>query len=136
MTYLLDTCALSDFARGEAGTLSRLRQLAPSDVSISAVSAMEVEYGLALDPIRARKLAPVMRSLVDAVAVLPFGVEEARASASLRAALRKRGRPIGAYDVLVAGQALARGLVLVTSNLREFGRIAGLRTENWRLSRE
>lgn len=136
MTYLLDTCALSDFARGEAGTLARLKELAPSRVSVSAVSAMEVEYGLALDAARARKLAPVMRALLQAVAVLPYGLEDARSSASLRASLQKRGRPIGAYDVLIAGHALARGLVLVTSNVREFGRISGLCVENWRSPRK
>jgi tRNA(fMet)-specific endonuclease VapC len=93
---------------------------------------MEVEYGLARDPARGRKLAPVLRALLGAVTVLPCGIEDARASASLRASLEARGRPIGAYDVLIAGVALARGLVLVTSNVREFGRIAGLRVENWR----
>lgn len=135
MTYLLDTCALSDFARGEPGTLAHLRDVAPSEVAISAVSAMEVEYGLALDPGRARKLAPVMRALLEAIAILPYGLEDARASASLRAPLEKRGRPVGAYDALIAGTAIARGLVLVTSNVREFGRIAALRIENWRSPR-
>jgi len=132
MTYLLDTCALSDFARGEPGTLARLRDVGPSEIATSAVSAMEVEYGLALDPSRARKLAPVMRALLQAITVLPYGLEDARATASLRASLEKRGRPVGAYDALIAGTAVARGLVLVTSNVREFGRIAALRVENWR----
>lgn len=135
MTYLLDTCVLSDFARGEPGTLARLMDVAPSDVAASAVSAMEVEYGLALDAARARKLAPVMRALLEAITVLPYGLEDARATASLRASLEKRGRPVGAYDALIAGTAVARGLVLVTSNVREFGRIAALRVENWRASR-
>jgi tRNA(fMet)-specific endonuclease VapC len=135
MTYLLDTCALSDFARGEAGTLGRLREVAPSEVTISAISAMEVEYGLALDPVRARKLAPVMRALLEAVRILPYGLEDARATTSLRASLEMRGRPVGAYDALIAGTAIARGLVLVTSNVREFGRIAVLRVENWRSAR-
>src|SRR5690348_2246515 len=135
MTYLLDTCVLSDFARGEAGTLARLTEAAPSEVATSAISAMEVEYGLALDAARARKLAPVMRALLGAITVLPYGLEDARATASLRALLEKRGRPVGAYDALIAGTALARGLVVVTSNVREFGRITALRVENWRSSR-
>jgi tRNA(fMet)-specific endonuclease VapC len=134
MTYLLDTCALSDFARGEPGTLARLAQVAPAEVAISAISAMEVEYGLALHPARARKLAPVMRALLQSVAVMPYGLEDARASASLRASLERRGRLVGAYDTLIAGTAIARGLVLVTSNVREFTRIGALRLENWRSS--
>ena len=132
MTYLLDTCVLSDFARGEAGTLVRLKEASPSGISISAISVMEVEYGLSLAAKRAETLAPIMRAILGAVRILPYGPEDARASASLRATLQKKGRPIGAYDVLIAGSALSRGLVLVTSNVREFGRIAGLRVENWR----
>ena len=132
MTYLLDTCVLSDFARGEANTLDRVKTTPPAVIAVSSITAMEIEFGLALDAVRARKLAPVMHALLRAVAVLPYGVEDARATASLRAALQKRGRPIGAYDVLIAGCALARGLVLVTSNEAEFRRVSGLRIENWR----
>jgi tRNA(fMet)-specific endonuclease VapC len=64
--------------------------------------------------------------------LLPFTVEDARAAGALRAALRRRGRPIGPYDVLLAGSALARGLVLVTGNAREFGRVTGLLVDDWR----
>lgn len=130
--YLLDTCVLSDFARGDAATQARLKATPPRLVSVSVITAMEVEFGLALDPVRARRLAPVMRRLLDAVAVIPYEPQDARATAALRAALQKRGRPIGAYDALIAGSALARGLVLVTSNEREFARVEGLAVENWR----
>ena len=132
MTYLLDTCVLSDFARGETNTLDRMKSTPPVVIAVSSITAMEIEFGLALDAVRARKLAPVMHALLRAMTILPYGVENARATAALRAALQKRGRPIGAYDVLIAGCALARGLVLVTSNEREFRRVSGLRLENWR----
>jgi tRNA(fMet)-specific endonuclease VapC len=125
---------LSDFARGDAPTLERVKASSPGDIAVSSITAMEIEFGLALNAARARRLAPVMHALLQAVAILPYGVAEGRATASLRAALQKRGRPIGAYDALIAGCALARGLVLVTSNEREFGRIGGLRIENWRRS--
>ncbi len=130
--YLLDTCVLSDFARGDASTQARLKATPPRLVSVSAITAMEVEFGLALDPARARRLAPVMRRLLDAVSVIAYEAADARATAGLRAVLQKRGRPIGAYDALIAGSALARGLVLVTSNEREFARVDGLSIENWR----
>ena len=132
MSYLLDTCVLSDFARGEANTLARVKATSPTLLSISSVTAMEIEFGLALDPVRARRLAPVMRALIDAMTVVPYQVEDARATATLRAALQKRGRPIGAYDSLIAGCAIARGLVLVTPNTREFARIGALQLEDWR----
>ena len=56
---------------------------------------------------------------------------DARRAGDVRAALRARGTPIGPYDVLIAGQALARGLILVTHNVAEFSRVEGLRVENW-----
>ena len=132
MKYLLDTCVLSDFGRGDASTLARMKSTPPALIAVSSVTAMEIEFGLALDLARARKLAPVMHAVLAAVAVLPYGIEDARATATLRASLRKKGRPIGAYDALIAGCALARGLVLVTSNEREFSRVTGLSMENWR----
>lgn len=132
MKYLLDTCVLSDFARGEANSVAQVTATPPDLVAISVVTEMEIEFGLALNPARARRLAPVMHALLQAVSILPYDSEDARATATLRAALQKKGRPIGAYDALIAGCALARGLVLVTSNEKEFGRIGGLRIENWR----
>lgn len=133
MKYLLDTCVLSDFARGDDVTLARVKATAPAEVVISSVTVMEVEFGLALNPGRARKLAPVLRAMMAAVTVAAYDSADAHATAALRAALQKRGRPIGAYDALIAGCALARGLVLVTSNEREFGRVSGLVVENWRV---
>lgn len=132
MKYLFDTCVLSDFVRGDTATLARVKLTPPQLIAISSVTLMEVEFGLALNPTRARKLAPVMHALLGAISVLPYHAEDARATATLRAALQRRGRPIGAYDVLIAGCALARGLVLVTSNEREFRRVSGLAVENWR----
>jgi tRNA(fMet)-specific endonuclease VapC len=132
LIYLLDTCVLSDFARGDAVTLDRVKTTPPEHVAVSSITAMEIEFGLALNAQRARRLAPVMHALLGAIAILPYELADARATAALRAVLQKKGRPIGAYDALIAGCALARGLVLVTSNEREFGRVSGLRIENWR----
>ena len=66
------------------------------------------------------------------IATLPFDEADARATAAIRAALKTRGQPIGAYDALIAGTALARGLVVVTSNAGEFKRVSGLQVEDWR----
>jgi tRNA(fMet)-specific endonuclease VapC len=132
LRYLLDTCVLSDFARGDTNTLDRVKATPPEHIAVSSITAMEVEFGLALDASRARRLAPVMHALLGAITVLPYDAEDARATGALRAALQKKGRPIGAYDALIAGCALARGLVIVTSNEREFSRVGGLRIENWR----
>lgn len=134
MKYLLDTCAVSDFAKGDANTLERIKTTPPRLLAVSSVTLMEVEFGLALNKTRSRKLTPVLHALFEAMSVLAYRTEDARATATLRAALQKKGKPIGAYDALIAGCALARGLILVTSNERDFGRITGLTIENWRVA--
>jgi tRNA(fMet)-specific endonuclease VapC len=63
--------------------------------------------------------------------VIEFDNEDARQAAEIRALLAAKGIPIGPYDVLIAGQAVARNVVLVTRNVREFARVPRLRIENW-----
>jgi tRNA(fMet)-specific endonuclease VapC len=93
---------------------------------------MEVSYGLLLNPSLARRAKPITDDLFRALTILPFGEQDAEATAIVRANLKRRGRPIAAYDALIAGPALAHDLTLVTSNFREFQQIAGLRIEDWR----
>ena len=63
--------------------------------------------------------------------ILAFDKDDARMSGEIRAELARRGTPIGPFDTLIAGQALARGMTLVTANVREFSRVDGLRLEDW-----
>jgi tRNA(fMet)-specific endonuclease VapC len=63
--------------------------------------------------------------------VLEFDKEDARRSGQIRALLASKGTPIGPYDVLIAGQAIARNLTLITHNTDEFRRVPGLRIEDW-----
>jgi tRNA(fMet)-specific endonuclease VapC len=132
MRYLLDTCTVSDFAQGRPRVLDRVKSVSPDDIAISAVTEMEIAYGLRLNPKVMPRLAPVMDALFRAVHLLPYDSAAAQTTAVLRAALKVRGRPIGAYDALIAGTAVAHGLVLVTSNVREFSRVEGLSVEDWR----
>jgi tRNA(fMet)-specific endonuclease VapC len=132
MRYLLDTCTVSDFAQGRPRVLDRVKSVSPDDIAISAVTEMEITYGLRLNPKIMPRLAPVMDALFRAVHLLPYDSAAAQTTAVLRAALKVRGRPIGAYDALIAGTAVAHGLVLVTSNVREFSRVEGLSVEDWR----
>jgi len=132
MKYLLDTCVISDFVRGEPGTLQRIKTTSPEILAFSSITAMEIEYGLRLNPERCEKLTKPLGMLLDRLTMMPFEREDALAAAGLRAALRRMGTPIGAYDVLLAGCALRRSLVFVTANTGEFTRIQGLVLENWR----
>jgi tRNA(fMet)-specific endonuclease VapC len=129
MRYLLDTNAvvalLNDTASGLA---KRTRREKPDDIAISALVAHELFYGAYKSQRAIENLA-----LIDALqfAVLEFDKEDARRAGEIRARLLAKGTPIGPYDVLIAGQALARHMVLITRNTREFTRVPGLRIEDW-----
>jgi len=130
MQYLLDTCVVSDFVKGDPNTLQRLKLISPDDISISAVTSMELKYGLAINPQRAIKIQPLIISFLNSVTILPFA--EAEHTAQIRNFLKQAGTPIGAYDVLIAATAITHKLIIVTANVREFERIPNLQIENWR----
>ncbi len=132
MRYLLDTCVISDFIKGETGTQVRLKQTPPVDIAISAITVMELRYGLVLNPQRAQKVEPVLSSFLSSVTILPFSHAEAEQAAQIRAVLKSQGQPISAYDVLIAATALQHNLLMITANQREFDRVPGLQTANWR----
>jgi tRNA(fMet)-specific endonuclease VapC len=132
MKYLLDTCTVSDFVKGHPNVLSCVKATPPDLIAVSVLTRMEVDYGLALNAERARKLAPMLDAFFSTITTLPFDEADAKAAAAIRAALKIAGQPIGAYDVLIAGAGLARGLVVVTSNVGEFKRVSGLQVEDWR----
>ena len=106
MRFLLDTCVVSDFAQGQPEVLARVKAAAPEDLAASAITGMEVAYGLLLNPKLARRLKPVMDAFFGSIRVLPYDQEAAKETAKVRASLKKRGRPVGAYDVLIAGLPL------------------------------
>lgn len=132
MKYLLDTNVLSDFVRGEPEVMARLRHEAPSQLAVSVITEMEVEYGLARNPDLSPRVREAMRTLLSTISVLPFEREDARVAAQLRAGLSSQGTPMGAYDLLLAACALRRGLKIVTHNARELARVGGLGLEDWR----
>lgn len=128
--FVLDTNTLVYFFRGEGRVAERLLATAPSDVGVPAVVLFELETGIAKssEPTKRRKQ---LDTLLGALALLPFGAEEARAAAGVRAGLEAAGTPIGPLDTLIAGTTLARRGVLVTRNVPEFRRVAGLGVVDW-----
>ena len=132
MNYLLDTCTISDLFKRLPSVLIHFSRVKPNQVHISTISVMEVEYGLILNPERAKKLRPTWSALLAHTQVVPFSHESALKAASIRAYLKNRGLSIGHYDVLLAGVALAHELTIVTSNVSEFTRVDGIVIEDWR----
>jgi predicted nucleic acid-binding protein len=91
MRFLLDTCVLSDFAQGQRQTLERIKAAAPEDLAASAITQMEIEYGLLLNSKIARRLGPVMDAFFGTIRVLPYDEGAAEATAKARAILKRRG---------------------------------------------
>jgi len=132
MKYLLDTCVISDFIKGQPDVLYRLKSEQPKDLVISSVTLMEIKYGLALNPARAKKISSIIHALLETIHIIPYEQKDADATATIRAHLKNEGKPIGPYDVMIAGCALSHHLTMVTSNMKEFNRVAGLSLEDWR----
>lgn len=128
--YVLDTNTLSYFFRGEGRVAERLSNVAPSDIAIPAIVLFEIEAGIAKSDDAGRRRSQLDEA-VSTVQVLSFGRKEARSAARIRADLESAENPIGPYDVLIAGTALANGATLVTRNEREFQRVPGLSVESW-----
>ena len=105
MKYLLDTCVISDFIKGEVGTTEKLKRTSPLEIAVSTITVMELRYGLALNPQRAKKIESAIANLLASVNILPFSSETAKHAAQIRATLKSKGQPIGAYDVLIAATA-------------------------------
>ncbi len=132
MKYLLDTCVVSDYVKEIGNVVGKFRSIIPDEIAVSTITQMEIEYGLALQPAVPRRTRDGLKSFLSMVHILPLASDEALVAAQIRAALKKIGRTIGAYDYLLAGTALFRKLILVTSDTSDFQRVEGLTLENWR----
>ena len=128
--YILDTNTLIYFFKGMGNVADNLLAVSPKDIGIPAVVLYELEYGIARST-APRKRMKQLEELCALVDVLPFGGEEAKASAGIRVALEKKGTSIGPYDVMIAGTALSKQGTLVTSNTKEFRRVPGLKIIDW-----
>jgi tRNA(fMet)-specific endonuclease VapC len=134
VAYLLDTNACIALINGSPssvrGRFSKAIHIG-TEIYTSSVVLFELWYGVDKSSRPQTNAERVGLFLSGPVGVLPFDDADARAAGMLRATLERIGKPIGAYDLLIAGQALARKMTLVTSNLREFARVKELAWEDW-----
>lgn len=129
MKYLLDANAVIALLNdNRSPTAQRARRHRPNEVGISAIVAHELYYGAFKSQRTSRNVALVDKLQFE---VVEFDHQDARHAGEVRANLAASGTPIGPYDVLIAGQARARDLVLVTHNTAEFSRVPALRIEDW-----
>lgn len=134
MTYLLDTNACIALINGEP-TSVRLRFQSTltrgAQILVPTVAAFELWYGVAKTARQEENTKRVETFFAGPLALLPFEEEDARTAGRICAAMEASGKPIGAYDVLIAGQAMRHELTVVTANAKEFGRVKGLAWEDW-----
>lgn len=134
MSYLLDTNAVVALLRNkpvEVRERYRSAEAAGDYLALSSVVLFELWYGVAKSsqvPDNTERLRILLSGDLD---LLDFDDEDARTAGQVRATLEKAGTPIGACDVLVAGQALRRGLTVVTANSSELRRVTGLSWQDW-----
>src|SRR5512143_554384 len=137
MSYLLDTNACIAIINGRPPFVRAHLERVMADgrgVAVSSIVAFKLRYGAAKSARKEANRQRLAAFLAGPLDMLVFDDEDAQAAGEVRAALQAGGTPIGAYDVLIAGQALRRGVTLVTANVAEFARVAGLLWEDWAMA--
>lgn len=128
MSYLLDTNIVIAFMKGDANVVKALKFQRFNDVYLSSVTLFELYYGA----YKSQHTRQSLQNIADLrFQMLDFDHDDSQQAGRIRAELEAKGKPIGHYDLLLAGQAVNRDLVLVTDNVSEFSRIAELQLENW-----
>ena len=128
--YLLDTNIVSDLVRNPAGAIAQRIAIVGEDrVCTSLVVSAELRFGALKKG--SPRLSSQLEAILSALDILPMEEPLDLHYAELRLELERRGTPIGGNDMLIAAQARALDLTLVTANEREFSRVPGLSVENW-----
>jgi len=131
MHYLLDTNICIYLIKNRPPeVLDRFRQHSPQDVAISIITLFELEYGVEKSQYRQRSKDALAKFLLP-LNLINLDRFSALEAAIIRAQLEKKGMPIGPYDLLIAGLARSRDMILVTNNIKEFEKVVGLHLENW-----
>ena len=131
MRYMLDTniCIYAIKHKPEK-VFQKLQTVDPQDVCVSSVTYAELVHGVEKSAaVEKNRLALSM--LLANIEILDFDVEAADCYGKIRAALEKKGTPIGSLDMMIAGHAMSMGYTVVTNNVKEFSRVPDLKIENW-----
>jgi tRNA(fMet)-specific endonuclease VapC len=130
MKFLLDTDTCIYALKQQPHVLKRLLAQSREDIAVSVITEAELRTGAAKST-SALKTLRLVENFLRPLAVVEFNSSDAASYAQVRSKLERAGTPIGPLDTLIAAQAVARKLILVSNNEREFSRVASLRVENW-----
>ena len=128
--YALDTNTLIYYFKGIGNVAAHLAAHRPVDIGIPVVALYELETGIAKSQ-QPQKRRKQLDTLLAVTKLLPFDQAAVRRSAELRATMELAGTPLGPLDCLIAGIAITQRATLVTRNVKEFGRVSGLKLEDW-----
>lgn len=128
--FLLDSDICVRLLRNRSLDLHDRLEAHAAELFTSVIVRHELLHG-ALMSARPAEQKVAVEDLLSRVITLDFDTQASDHAADIKADLQRRGVMIGANDLLIAGQARSRALIVVTGNLREFGRVAGLRCEDW-----
>lgn len=133
MKYLLDANVLVHLANQVAGAeriQARLAAEPRGRAPLSAATAHELRFMILRAKASARHVSS-LAAIVREIPVVEFDLAAAHAAADVRLQLERIGRPLGVFDMLVAGHARRLGAVVVSDD-NAFDRVPGLKRENWR----
>jgi tRNA(fMet)-specific endonuclease VapC len=130
LNYLLDTGTCIYALKQNERVIERLLAAAREDVVVSVITEAELRTGAAKSATPSKTLH-LVENFLSPITLIEFTSDDAIAYATVRAKLERAGTPIGPFDTLIAAQAVARKLTLVSNNEREFRRVSGLTVENW-----
>ena len=129
--YLLDTnICIYIIRKKPVDVLRILRTKSKKDIYISTITIAELEYGVSKSQFPEKNKIALIEFL-SIFNILPFDDADAVEFGMIKTDLEKKGKIIGPMDLLIAGQAKAKKLILVTNNIKEFARVEGIKMENW-----
>jgi tRNA(fMet)-specific endonuclease VapC len=126
---LLDSNTVIQYVKGHQGVVAKVKS--EVEIAVPAIVVYEIEVGTIQSKQTGRRRR-ILSELFQEIEVVPFDASAALAAARIRCELEERGEGIGPLDTLIAGIAVSRGAILITSNVGEFKRIKGLRIEDWK----
>ena len=131
MKYLLDTnICIYIIKKKPESVIKRFKTLRPGSLAISTITVAELYYG-AVKSLRPDENMIALQEFISPLEVLDFSTEDALVYGKIRTALERKGKIIGAMDLLIAAIAKSRELILITNNIKEFARVPELVIENW-----
>jgi tRNA(fMet)-specific endonuclease VapC len=134
LTYLLDTNACIALINGRPAAVRSCFQSAidsGAQVNVSTIVVFELWYGVGKSQRQESNTERLKTFLAGPIGLTVFDDEDAKVAGTIRAKVEAKGQPIGAYDLMIAGQAVRHKATLVTANTREFARVRGLDWEDW-----